>query len=262
MYYRRFSQGGSFWTWDRDRRFEAHDGALQDSLARGLDGTCWEGKTCHRCCPSFIIFSGIHKNDKALLGAKVNATMMVGRYKKTCGLVIDIIYQQPYSCVWSAQQRSICWLPLRPTPQMRPSRPSVSRSVSCPLNEPWREILPIWIGWEFCIRHVPRPWKSNSTVQRGRRRHVQEAPGRWRTRLAGKEKEILSVQTSNSPGTSGGFSDFEMSWLDPREIHQTVQCQVCISTPWIWRRLGWLHHTRPCSHLQSRSVSLYCLARS
>lgn len=166
------------------------------------------------------------------------------------------------SCVWSAQQRSICWLPLRPTPQMRPSRPSVSRSVSCPLNEPWREILPIWIGWEFCIRHVPRPWKSNSTVQRGRRRHVQEAPGRWRTRLAGKEKEILSVQTSNSPGTSGGFSDFEMSWLDPREIHQTVQCQVCISTPWIWRRLGWLHHTRPCSHLQSRSVSLYCLARS
>lgn len=107
----------------------------------------------------------------------------------------------------------------------------------------------------FCIRHVPRPWKSNSTVQRGRRRHVQEASGRWRTRLAGKEKEILSVQKSNSPETSGGFSDFEMSWLDPREIHQTVHCQVCISTPWIWRRLAWLHHARPCSHAVFRFIA-------
>lgn len=133
------------------------------------------------------------------------------------------------SCVWSAQQRSICWLPLRPTPQMRPSRPSVSRSVSCPLNEPWREILPIWIGWEFCIRHVPRPWKSNSTVQPGRRRHVQEASGRWRTRLAGKEK----------------FYQFKQAIPQkPQEVSRILRCR------------DWIHErsTRLCS---ARSAFLH-----
>lgn len=135
------------------------------------------------------------------------------------------------------------------------------QGLRCPgasdaLNEP-REILPIWIGWEFCIRHVPWPWKSNSTVERGRRRHVQEAPGRWRTRLAGKEK----------------FYQFKKAIPQkPQEVSRILRCRDWIherSTRLCSARSAFLHlefgegsDDSPHKTLQSRSVSLYCLARS
>lgn len=46
---------------------------------------------------------------------------------------------------------------------------------------------------------------QTQSVQRGRRRHVQEASGRWRTRL-GKRNSISSKKQFQE--TSGGFSDF------------------------------------------------------
>ena len=62
--------------------------------------------------------------------------------------------------------------------------------------------------------------RTNSTVQTGRRRHVQEASGRWCTRRAGRE--ILSVQKNNSK-VLRRFLRFclfvQMSW-DPRAIHR------------------------------------------
>ena len=112
----------------------------------------------------------------------------------------------------------------------------------------------------FCIRHVPGPWKSNSTVQRGRRRHVQEASGRWRTRLAGKEKEIL-------------FSSKKAIPQKPQEVSRILRCRDWIherSTRLCIARSAFLHlefgegshdftTQEPCSHAV---FSLYCLARS
>ena len=104
----------------------------------------------------------------------------------------------------------------------------------------------------FCIRHVPRPWKSNSTVERGRRRHVQEASGRWRTRLGKRNSISSNKQFPRNLRRFLGFWDVVIgSTRDPPDcaapgLHfYTLNLEKARMT----------HHTRPCSHAVFRFIA-------